>query len=72
MKRVIKKSLLAFLVLGLYLFITIGLGTDGIGKCEPGAIIMYLIGCGGYGWFFGSLVSKLAKEGFARNDDFGN
>lgn len=61
MKRVIKISLLALLALGLYLFITIGLGTDGIGKCEPGAIIMYLIGCGGYGWFFGSLVAKLIR-----------
>lgn len=61
MKRIIKKSLLAFLVLGLYFFIIIGLGTDGIGKCEPGAIVMYLIGCGGYGWFFGSLVSKLIR-----------
>ena len=61
MKRIIKKSLLALLVLGLYFFITIGLGTDGISKCEPGAIVMYLIGCGGYGLFFGSLVSKLMK-----------
>lgn len=61
MKRIIKKSLLAFLVLGLYFFIIIGLGTDGIGKCEPGAIVMYLIGCCGYGYFFGSLVSKLMR-----------
>lgn len=51
------------LVLGLYFFITIGLGTNGIGKCEPGAIIMYLIGCAGYGWFFGSLVGELIRGG---------
>lgn len=72
MKRILKTALLTLLFLGSYIFIIIGLGTDGIGKCEPGAIVMYLIGCGGYGWFFGSLVSKLAKEGFTRNDDFGN
>lgn len=69
MKRIIKTSLLTLLFIASYLFIIVGLGTDGIGKCEPGAIIMYLIGCGGYGWFFGSLVSKLVKRGFNRNDD---
>ena len=63
MNRVIKKSLLALLALGVYFFITIGLGTNGIGKCEPGAIIMYLIGCAGYGWFFGSLVGELIRGG---------
>lgn len=63
MKRIIKTSLLALLFLASYIFIIVGLGTDGIGKCEPGAIIMYLIGCGGYGWFFGSLVSKLLRGG---------
>lgn len=63
MKRILKMSLLTLLFLGLYFFIIIGLGTNGIGKCEPGEIVMYLIGCGGYGWFFGSLVSKLMRGG---------
>lgn len=61
MKKLIKASLLALLFQASFLFIIVVLGTDGIGKCEPGAIIMYLIGCGGYGYFFGSLVSKLMR-----------
>lgn len=72
MKRILKMSLLTLLFLASYFFIIIGIGTDGISECEPGAIVMYLIGCAGYGWFFGSLVSKLVKEGFNRNDNSRN
>lgn len=63
--KILKISFVLLFGVAFYSFIIIGLGTDGIGDCKPGAAILYLFWCAGYGWFFGSWVSRLIKKGNA-------
>lgn len=53
------KSLIFGLVaIAVLCFITFGLGIEGLSSCQPGAIVMYFIGCFAYGRFCAWVIKE--------------